>query len=99
MIQPKYDIQKLEHMSDVLKAISHPLRIAIVDLLIQTDELSVNDIHKLLNILQPEASRQLKILKNAGLIDCKKMGNVRLYYLVDKDISGLLNCLENCSLK
>lgn len=96
MATPKYNIQKLEHMSDVLKAVSHPLRIAIIDLLLQTDELSVTEIHTTLNILQPEASRQLATLKNANLIQCRKESNTRYYSLVDKSISKLLNCVENC---
>lgn len=98
MIKSKYNIDKLEHMSHVLKAVAHPLRIGIVDLLLQSKELSVTDIYKSLNIQQPEASRQLIILKNAGLIKMKKSGTTRLYQLVDSDISILLSCVENCTL-
>lgn len=97
MATPKYNITKLEHMSDVLKAVSHPLRIAIIDLLLQAEELTVTDIYTKLNIVQPEASRQLAILKNANLIECRKEGNTRFYCLVDKSISKLLNCVENCT--
>ena len=97
MATPNYDINKLEHMSDVLKAVSHPLRIAIVDLLLQAEELTVTDIYTKLNISQPEASRQLAILKNANLIKCRKEANTRFYTLVDKSISKLLNCVENCT--
>ena len=98
MVTPKYNITKLEHMSDVLKAVSHPLRIAIVDLLIQAEELTVTEIHNKLNISQPEASRQLAILKNANLIECRKEANTRFYSLVDKSISKLLHCVENCTV-
>lgn len=93
-----YNIKKLEHMSEVLKAVAHPLRIAIVDLLIHSKELSVTQIHQALNILQPEASRQLKVLKNAGLVQLKKQANVRMYSLVNKEITNLLHCVENCSV-
>ena len=41
MATPNYNITKLEHMSDVLKAVSHPLRIAIVDLLLQVEQVNV----------------------------------------------------------
>lgn len=98
MAKPKYNINKLEHMSQVLKAVAHPLRISIVDLLIQSKELTVTEIHNSLDIQQPEASRQIGILKNAGLIKMKKSGTTRIYELVDKDISNLLNCVENCTL-
>lgn len=98
MATPKYNISKLEHMSDVLKAVSHPLRIAIIDLLLQAEELTVTEIYTKLKISQPEASRQLAILKNANLIECRKDANTRFYYLVDKSISKLLNCVENCTV-
>ena len=96
--KPKYNIDKLEHMSQVLKAVAHPLRIGIVDLLIQSKELTVAEIHNSLNIQQPEASRQLSVLKNAGLVKVKKSGATRIYELVDRDISNLLHCVENCTL-
>ena len=85
-------------MSYILKAVAHPIRIAIIDLLLQSDNLSVTDIYNKLSIHQPEASRQLNILKNAGLIDLKKTGTSRFYFIVDKDISRLLNCIENCTI-
>lgn len=93
-----YDINKLEHMSDILKAVAHPLRIAIVDILLQAEELTVTEIYLALNILQPEASRQLKILKTAGLIKCRKDANTRFYSIEDKSIANLLSCIENCSI-
>lgn len=98
MPKPKYNIQKLEHMSEILKAVAHPLRIAIVDLLIQKEEIMVTELHQILSIPQPEASRQLRILKDAGLIKVRKNGNSRFYSLVDKDIFKLLNCVENCTI-
>ncbi len=98
MPKPKYNINKLEHMSDILKAVAHPLRISIIDLLLQKDEMPVKEIHELLKIQQPEASRQLTILKNAGIVTCKKDGTTRYYYLPDKSISQILNCIENCSV-
>lgn len=98
MVKSNYNIEKLEHMSDVLKAVSHPLRIAIVDLLINSKELTVTDIYSTLNILQPEASRQLKTLKIAGLIKCRKEANTRYYSITDKNLSKLLHCVENCTL-
>lgn len=97
MSKPKYNIKKLEHMSEILKAVAHPLRISIIDLLIQSNELTVTQLHSVLKIQQPETSRQLQILKNVGLVNCRKEGNSRYYYLTDKNILNLLNCVENCT--
>lgn len=99
MVKVSHNIRKLEHMAELLKAVAHPLRISIIDILIQKDEMTVTEIHSLLNIPQPEASRQLTTLKNAGIVNCKKEGTARIYFLVDKSISNLLDCVENCSIK
>lgn len=98
MIKVSHNVQKLEHMAELLKSVAHPLRISIIDILIQKEEMTVTEIHNLLKIPQPEASRQLTTLKNAGIVNCKKEGTTRIYYLVDKSISKLLDCLENCSI-
>lgn len=99
MIKATFDINKLEYMSQIMKAIAHPLRIGIIDLLLQSNELKVKEIHTLLNIQQPEASKQLKVLKNAGLVNVNKIGTTRIYSIVDSDIGNLLSCLESCGLK
>ena len=57
------DLNKLESASEMLKAIAHPIRISIVNLLEGNKKLSVTEIFQLLNIEQAVASHHLSILK------------------------------------
>ena len=58
------DVGKLENASSKLRAMAHPMRIAILELLHNDKKLSVTDIYKKLKIEQAAASHHLNILKN-----------------------------------
>ena len=57
----------------VMKALSDPNRIKIVKML-QHRLMCVCEIKEALGIAQPSASKHLKILEEAGLVDFKKEG-------------------------
>ena len=52
----------------LLKALAHPARIAILQLLVQTDACICGDLVNDLGLAQATISQHLKELKNAGLI-------------------------------
>jgi ArsR family transcriptional regulator len=72
-----YDTQ-----SDFLKAISHPTRLAILDIL-REGEQCVCHMEAMLNSRQAYISQQLMVLKQAGLVDSRRDG-LNLYYRVVK---------------
>ena len=76
------DIQKLELAASKLRAMAHPMRIAIIDLLTDNEKLSVTEIYERLNIEQASASHHLNILKNKGLLESKRDGKM-IYYSED----------------
>jgi ArsR family transcriptional regulator, arsenate/arsenite/antimonite-responsive transcriptional repressor len=55
-------------VADILKALGHPARIAIIDYLLKVDSCICGDIVNELPLAQPTISQHLKELKNAGLI-------------------------------
>lgn len=55
-------------MADILKALGHPARIAIIEYLLKVDSCICGDIVNELPLAQPTISQHLKELKNAGLI-------------------------------
>lgn len=65
-----------------LKAVSELNRLRIMRLLLK-NELGVNDIAHELNISQYNVSKHLRILREAGLLEMRKQGQQRLYYLAD----------------
>jgi DNA-binding transcriptional ArsR family regulator len=52
-----------------------------------------------LNLIQPLVSRHLKILKNAGIVRCRKDGTKRMYSIVDPKIFDVVDALNAELLK
>lgn len=71
-----------ETQSDFLKAISHPTRLAILDIL-REGEQCVCHMEAMLNSRQAYISQQLMVLKQAELVDSRRDG-LNLYYRVVK---------------
>lgn len=79
--------------SVVFHALSDPIRLEIVSYLRQ-GERCVCEIVPHLNLIQPLVSRQLKILKDSGIIKYRKDGNKRMYSIVDSEIYKVIDALS-----
>jgi len=84
-----YDTQ-----SEFLKAISHPTRLAILDIL-RDGEQCVCHMEATLNSRQAYISQQLMVLKQAELVDSRRDG-LNLYYRVVKpEVFTLLDTIRS----
>ena len=83
----------------IFGALSDKLRLTIV-LILFPGERCVCEIERVLNIEQSRVSHSLKILKNAGIINYKKSGKWRIYYLTSsfKRMKSFKNLAEEISL-
>jgi DNA-binding transcriptional ArsR family regulator len=93
----EFDIEKLPMAAEMLKAIAHPMRIAIVSYLDGGVKLTVTEIHERLGIEQSTTSHHLGILKNKGVLSSKRDGKNTYYFLKHQELHGLLDCIEKCS--
>ncbi|MBM3405372.1 MAG: winged helix-turn-helix transcriptional regulator [Bacteroidetes bacterium] len=91
------DPSKLEVAAGKLKAISHPMRIAMIELLNQNKKLTVTEIYQRLKIEQASASHHLNILKNKGLVVSKRDGKKIYYSLKGKSLNGLIESINRCT--
>ncbi|MBS4057964.1 MAG: metalloregulator ArsR/SmtB family transcription factor [Bacteroidetes bacterium] len=89
-------VVKLERMANRLRAIAHPMRIAIMDMLTLEPKLSVTEIYLRLDIEQASASHHLNIMKNHGVLRSKREGKKIYYSLVSNALSDIIRCLNNC---
>jgi len=71
-----------ELQSELLKALSHPTRLAVLDIL-RDGEQCVCHMEAALDLRQAYISQQLMILKDAGLVESRRDG-LNLYYRVIK---------------
>lgn len=99
-------VTKTEHFTDkhnqmaqLLKALGHPARIAIVEYLLKTEGCICGDIVNELPLSQPTVSQHLKELKNAGIIQGSVEGNAICYCIDRKTIGKLQNYFANISNK
>lgn len=90
------ELRKLENASEMLKAIAHPMRIAIVDMLSDEKTLTVTEIHEALNIEQAVASHHLSILKNKGVLISVRNGKNSHYKLKHPRLSQIIACIDKC---
>lgn len=89
--------EEIERAANMIKAISHPMRLAILGHLGDGKQLSVTEIHKLLKIEQSTASHHLGILKDKGILASVRRGKNTLYYLKRKNLSTLVRCISECA--
>ena len=66
--------------SDVFNAVAEPRRRQIIELLAPGEQ-PVNEVARLLQLSQPQASKHLKVLKEVGLVHVREAGQQRLYSL------------------
>ena len=79
----------LEKMAETLKAIAHPVRLQIVNILMN-GERSVGDLVKTLGTKQSLTSQQLSILKSRGVLKSRRNGNVVFYSLHNPGIKNIM---------
>lgn len=96
-LQKKINKEKLEKAAFILKAVAHPTRLAIIDLLNEKGSLKVNEICEFLGCEQSLISHHLISLKLKGLLKSEKDGLNMRYSIKEKDITRLIECIENCN--
>jgi DNA-binding transcriptional ArsR family regulator len=88
--------KKLEEAASKFRAIAHPLRIAIIQMLEKDKQLNVTKIHTRLNIEQAAASHHLSVLKNKGILESRRDGKNTYYMLRPNILNIIKECLEKC---
>lgn len=76
--------------AEFFKALSHPLRIRILDEL-RNGEVAVNDLCARLDVEQSSLSQQLALLRNRNLLTARKEGQSVFYSVRDREIFRLLD--------
>jgi ArsR family transcriptional regulator, arsenate/arsenite/antimonite-responsive transcriptional repressor len=85
--------QCYEARAKVAKALAHPSRLMMLDLL-GNIEMSVTEITKAVGADQSTVSKHLAILRDAGLIAARKEGTTSYYRVTCGCLDGFFSCLE-----
>jgi len=75
--------------ASLLKALAHPVRLRILDILTQ-DEACVCHLTALLQQRQPYVSQHLMLLRELGLVLDRKEGTIVYYRLADRQLAQII---------
>ncbi|MGO1368973.1 MAG: ArsR/SmtB family transcription factor [Senegalia sp. (in: firmicutes)] len=90
------DIEALDlfnQKSEILKALAHPIRLCIVQGLMEEEGRNVTTIKNCLNTPQSTISQHLTKLKAAGIIEGKRNGTEINYYVKNEDAKNVINSI------
>ncbi|MBK7410564.1 MAG: helix-turn-helix transcriptional regulator [Saprospirales bacterium] len=90
------EADKLERIAYILKTVAHPMRLGIIHLLEQYPKLSVSEICEQLGSEQSLTSHHLQNMRLKGILSVKRDGRSMMYSLKERDVSLIIECLENC---
>ena len=86
-------MNELINKIEILKTISHPVRVTILQEL-SKDVKCVSDLQEFLDVSQPNISQHLSALRHANLIDYFIDGRLRCYFLKSPFIVELLEVIK-----
>ena len=86
---------RYEARAKIIKAMAHPARLFIVDELSKNGERCVCDLTEMIGTDMSTVSRHLAQLKDAGIVDVEKRGQMVFYSLRVKCILNFFDCVES----
>lgn len=89
-----YTFQFLEASTETLRAIAHPQRLLIMDMLYHEKSLNVTEIYEKLGVEQAVASHHLRILKDRGVVQVRRDGKNSNYSLTDDRFYNIILILN-----
>ncbi|MFP4381691.1 MAG: ArsR/SmtB family transcription factor [Candidatus Sumerlaeia bacterium] len=92
-------MQFCREAADCLKIMAHPIRLRIVDILMQ-GEFPVREIAEICELPHHQTCEHLRLLKGYGFLDSERRGREVYYRIAHPRLPSLLNCVRNtCQLK
>ncbi|MHC4061614.1 MAG: ArsR/SmtB family transcription factor [Planctomycetota bacterium] len=85
-----------EHVAEVLRAVGHPVRLQIVQLL-EKGEKCVGDIARAVGGKQAVTSQHLTMMRDKGVLSRRREGAKIYYRIENKSVIKLLHCIyDHC---
>ncbi|HYE82722.1 MAG TPA: metalloregulator ArsR/SmtB family transcription factor [Clostridia bacterium] len=86
------DTTKYEGLSEILKAMAHPVRLCIIKGLMDK-KCNVTHMQECLELPQSTVSQHLGILRSKGIIKGERNGLEITYSVVNEDVKKIINAL------
>ena len=85
-------MEQARKASDLLKALSHEVRLVILCLLSEGEK-SVSELEEILTMPQAAVSQQLARLRLEGLVQSRRDGRMIYYSLMNDEVSSIISSL------
>jgi len=91
-------IEVLEKASECLRLLAHPIRLRMIDILMQ-GEFAVHEIAKICELNPNQTCDHLRLLKGHRLLDSKRKGRTVYYTIAMSQPTGIIECIrKHCKL-
>lgn len=87
---PATRVDPFTDAGELLKALSAPVRIALVTRLHTGGPACVHDLVDALGVAQPLVSQHLRILRSASIVEGRRRGREVVYVLVDEHVAHIV---------
>ena len=94
-MEKNIDIEKFQEVAELLKVIAHPVRLCIVNGLLEKGTCNVSFIQNCLDTPQSTISQHLQRLRSAGVVKGKREGTEIYYSIANEKIALLVQKLLN----
>jgi DNA-binding transcriptional ArsR family regulator len=92
MNTPSQELQTLT--AEFFRALAHPIRIRLLEVLVTTGESSVQELQRTLGLDQPIVSQQLARLRTSGIVVARNAGTATRYAPADPQLKDLLHAAK-----
>lgn len=89
--------QSMEDAAYLLKAISNGIRLRVIALLKNEEELTVSQMIGFIDCEQSLLSHHLTDMRAKGVLNCRKEGKHCFYSLKNKQFAQVLDCIQHCN--
>jgi ArsR family transcriptional regulator len=80
--------------ADLFKALGHPVRIRILELLVEAER-PVSDLITLTGVEASSLSQHLGVVKRTGMVESHRVGNTVTYRVVDESVGEFLRAARS----
>lgn len=88
---------KLEKVAFILKTIGHPVRLRILSLLSENQQMSVNEISQKCEVEQSLISHHLTNMKLKGVLQSERNGKSIYYSIKLTEVLNVIDCMSKCN--
>lgn len=94
MSKPVLSDESLEHAAECLRTLSHPVRLRMVDLLLN-GTYTVGELAERCGVQQHVASEHLRLMQHCRLLDRERDGRRTYYRVVETGLASIMECIYN----